>query len=299
MNTLTSERPLATKSKQERSWIAQNPATSSARHAVLQGVPLKPSDVVEALAALETVAARLRERNDPRAVFPEVYAIITRRVKEAVVDGRDRRFLEPAWIARLAGIFCEYYLEALAASLEGRRTTDIEAWDVAFQCNGTSGTAAAVHALLGINAHINYDLALGLYRNVVQHGAAQDARLLRRYRHDHDLVNDVLGAAMPEILEILRERHGCPLARVATVTRDVQHTISGVVLLLLRSWRNRVWDDLLRLLAARGEADVRGVLARMNGRSGKIARRLARGNGALRAGGPLVRGAALRMALAA
>ncbi|MGK4006774.1 DUF5995 family protein [Sorangium sp. So ce1036] len=261
-------------------------------------MPRRPSDVVEALAALETVAARLRERNDPRAVFPEVYAVITRRVKEAVVDGRDGRFLEPAWISRLAGIFCEYYLEALAASLEGR-TTGIEAWDVAFQCNGTQGTAAAVHALLGINAHINYDLALGLYRNIVQHGAAQDARLLRRYRHDHDLVNDVLAAAMPEIFEILRERHGCPLARIATVTRDVQRTVSSVALFLLRGWRDRVWGDLLSLLAARGEADRRAVLARMNRRSGKIARTLSMGNGALRAGEPLFRGAALRLALAA
>ncbi|WP_437298634.1 DUF5995 family protein [Sorangium sp. So ce426] len=262
---------------------------------------MTPANVSEALIALETVAARLRERNDPRAVFPDVYAVITRRVKEAVVDGSDGRFLEPAWISRLAGIFCEYYLTALAASLEAR-STGIEAWDVAFQCASAGGSAAAAHGLLGINAHINYDLALGLYRNIVQHGAAQDARLLDRYRHDHDLVNEILAAAMPEIFAILRARYRCPLARIATFSRDVERAISSVVMFLLRRWRDRVWTDLLSLLATlgrTGETGKRAVLVRMDQRSGKIARTFAAGHGALRAGAPLARGAALTLALAA
>ncbi|WP_437977149.1 DUF5995 family protein [Sorangium sp. So ce295] len=261
---------------------------------------MTPANVSEALIALETVAARLRERNDPRAVFPDVYAVITRRVKEAV-EGADGRFLEPAWISRLAGIFCEYYLTALAASLDGR-STGVEAWDVAFQCASAGGAAAAVHGLLGINAHINYDLALGLYRNIVQHGAAQDARLLDRYRHDHDLVNEILAAAMPEIFAILRVRYGCPLARIATFSRDVERAVSSVVMYLLKCWRDRVWTDLLSMLATlghTGETGKRAVLARMNQRSGKIARTFAAGHGALRVGAPLARGAALTLALAA
>ncbi|WP_437691194.1 DUF5995 family protein [Sorangium sp. So ce176] len=301
MNTLTSERPLAKMSKQTRSSAARRPAVDTARHAVLEGVAMRPANVAEALVALQTVAARLREKNDPRAVFPDVYAVITRRVKEAVVDGTDDRFLEPAWISRLAGIFCEYYLKALAASLDGR-STGVEAWDVAFQCNSARGTAAAVHALLGINAHINYDLALGLYQNIVQHGAEQDARLLARYRHDHDLVNEILAAAMPEIFAILSDRYGCPLARIATFTRDVQRTVSGAVLFLLKMWRDRVWDDLLSLLAEQREADRRAVVARMNQHAGKVARTFAAGNGALRAVVPSavgLRAAAITLAMAA
>lgn len=301
MKTLTSDRPLAMRSKQTRSLAASHPAASAARHPVLQGVTMAPANVSEALVALETVAARLRERNDPRAVFPDVYAVITRRVEEAVVGGSDGRFLEPAWISRLAGIFCEYYLTALAASLEGR-STGVEAWDVAFRCAGAGGAAAAVHGLLGINAHINYDLALGLYRNIVQHGAAQDARLLGRYRHDHDLVNEILAAAMPEIFAILRVRYGCPLARVATFSRDVERAVSSVVMYLLKCWRDRVWTDLLSLLATlghTGETGKRAVLVRMNQRSGKIARTFAAGHGALRVAAPLARGAALTLALAA
>lgn len=251
---------------------------------------LEPVNVAEALAALETVAARLRARNDPRAVFPDVYAIITRRVRDAVVHGRGQRFLEPAWISRLAGIFCGYYLNALAASLEGR-SSEADAWNIAFECGGARETAAAVHALLGINAHINFDLALGLYENIVRHGAAADDRLLRRYRHDHDLVNEILWAAMPEIFELLTRRHGCPLARIATLTPDVQRTIARAVMFSLQRWRARVWDDLLDLLSAGSPAGRVAVLARMNQRSANVARALKTGNGALRVSGPLLRGA--------
>ncbi len=57
----------------------------------------------EALVALRRSPPRPREKNDPRAVLPDVYAVITRRVKEAVAIGADGRFLEPAWISRLGG----------------------------------------------------------------------------------------------------------------------------------------------------------------------------------------------------
>jgi hypothetical protein len=296
MSTLSSTQPLATKRPPSRQSIPRSLAAPASRRAIFSGVTMAPANVVEALAALETVAARLRERNDPRAVFPDVYAVITRRVRDAIVHGQ--RFLEPAWISRLAGIFCEHYLNALAASLDGR-ACEADAWNVAFECSGARGTAAAVHALLGINAHINFDLALGLYENIVRHGAAADARLLRRYRHDHDLVNEILSAAMPEIFEILARRYACPLARVATLTPDVQRAVSKAVMFSLRRWRDRVWDDLLDLLAAESSAGRAAVLARMNQRSATVARALETGNGALRVSRPLFQSALRSFAQAA
>ena len=104
---------------------------------------------------------------------------------------------------------------------------------------------------------------------------------------------------MPEIFAILSDRYGCPLARIATFTKDVQRTVSSVVLFMLRKWRDRVWDDLLSLLATAGDVERRTVVAGMNRSAGKVARTLAAGNGALRVGAPLVRNAALTLAMAA
>ncbi len=61
-------------------------------------------------------------------------------------------------LAPRRGSSAQYYLTALAASLDGRSTGVERGRRVPVR---QSGGAAAVHALLGINAHINYDLALG------------------------------------------------------------------------------------------------------------------------------------------
>lgn len=265
---------------------------------ILDGINLAPANIAEALKALETVAARLRETNDPRAVFPDVYAVITRRVKEAV-EGRGPTFLEPQWISRLAGFFCQYYLTALKASLEGCRTA-AEAWDIAFDTCDTAGVPASLHAVLGINAHINFDLAQGLFENILQHGTEKNQALLRRYRHDHDLVNEILEAAMPEIFSILVDRYGCPLASVATMRRGVQDAISKAVMFTLRQWRDRVWADLEELLAAESnELSRRGVLSRMNKKSALMARAIVTGNGALSVGRPIVESAVRALPFAA
>ncbi len=85
-------------------------------------------------------------------------------------------------------------------------------------------------------------------------------------------------------------------------SRDVERAISSVVMFLAEALgANRVWTDLLSLLATlgrTGETGKRAVLARMDQRSGKIARTFAAGHGALRVGAPLARGAALTLALA-
>ena len=69
MKTLASDR-LTTTSKP-----AHTPSlriVSSARREILDGIKLAPTNVAEALDALETVAARLREKGDARAVFEGV-----------------------------------------------------------------------------------------------------------------------------------------------------------------------------------------------------------------------------------
>lgn len=288
----------ALKNVSERSRsVVHSQSTSSAQHAVLDGVDVAPTNIFEALHALETVAPRLHEQGDARAVFPEVYAVITRRVKEAV-EGRGPAFLEPQWISRLAGFFCEYYLKALKASFDGRPTGS-DAWDIAFEHADAGEAPPSICAMLGINAHINYDLAQGVYDDIILHEAANDTRLLRRYRHDHDLVNSILADAMPEIFQILASKYDCPLAAVATVTKGVQEAVSKAILFTLRQWRDRVWGDLLTLLALSNRAKKGAVLARMNSRSGFVARACITGNGAFMVGYPRIAGAVWAMPFAA
>lgn len=249
---------------------ASFPSRVSARD-VLDGLPPAPTSVAEAYECLATVSARLRRHGDPRAVFPDVYAVITRRVRDAVEGTAPSPFIEPQFISRLAGRFCELYLAALRRSLDGARDPSA-AWARADLATKSPHVLPVQHALLGLNAHINYDLALGLHGTLSLAGDAADAARMRRYRHDHDAVNGILEAAMPEVLELLAGRHGCPAARLALRNDHLRRRMSDATLLVLKVWRDRVWDDLVALLAAKDAARYARIVTRMDRRSGLVAR---------------------------
>src|SRR5690242_18130340 len=72
---------------------------------------LHPTDVEEALGALEGIARALHAEGDPRAAFPDIYGIITRRVGDEIALGQGGIFQEPQFISRLAGRFARRYMD--------------------------------------------------------------------------------------------------------------------------------------------------------------------------------------------
>jgi hypothetical protein len=233
-------------------------------------VPARPTSVREALRALGAVTARLCDEGDARAAFPDIYAIITRRVAESVELGQDTFFWEPRWISRLAGRFCERYLETLRWSFE-RRPQDTGAWGITYEACDSKGTLPLQHVLLGLSAHINFDLALGIYRTIVEFGAANDPAAIRRFKHDHDAVNDLLRASIPEAFDHLINVHRCEGARV--LFHRAYALSEWCAMRILASWRERVWHDAMALLAA-SAAERDAIIRRMERRSCRYARLL-------------------------
>lgn len=240
----------------------------------LADVNLRPINVTQALESLTTVADRLWAVGDHRAVFPEVYAIITREVGWAIQNPRNPIFLEREWLSRLAGRFCEMYLEHLCSSLRATPTSS-SAWQIAFEYASDRSVYPAQQALFGISAHINYDLAQGICQNILDFGNAQNPAAIQRYRHDHDQVNQILEAAMPEIFGVLINRYGCSVTDSLTMGNRVPWIVSKVVMRKLRTWRDRVWDDMTELMNARLSGRDQGTLKRMDRNSRHIAYGLA------------------------
>jgi hypothetical protein len=235
---------------------------------ILAGVTLAPKSVHEALAALETVAERLHEGGDARGVFPDIYSIITRKVAEQV-ESDTSAFLEPRWISRLAGRFCERYLETLRWSLE-LRPQDCNAWSAAYACSSLSRTFPVQHVLLGLSAHINFDLAVGIYQTIREFGHEACPAMIARYKHDHDQVNSLLLASIPEAFEHLSERQGCALSSLLYARAYVVARFTTMQ--LLTRWRALVWDNVLALLVAKSDGARDALIAAMERRSGLYGR---------------------------
>ena len=131
---------------------------------------------------LSRLERTLRERGDRRAVFLTIYVRMTHEVHEGIVGGR---FADPEWMRRYLVAFANYYRRAFLEFERGNVEAVPAPWRVAF---GTAlrGDALVVQdSFLGVNAHINYDLALAVS------DVGMDPDRAGRYA-DHLAIDDVL-----------------------------------------------------------------------------------------------------------
>ncbi|WP_437996764.1 DUF5995 family protein [Sorangium sp. So ce185] len=237
----------------------------------IDGLNLHPKSVHDAAVVLDTVTGRLIAAGDRRAAFTDVYGIVTRAVA-AQVERPDGIFLEPAWISRLAGRFCERYLETFRWCERGA-AQDCGAWHIAYASTSSRFAPPVQNALLGFSAHINYDLVFGIHATIVEFGHGRDPRMLARLKHDHDEVNTLLRRSVIEALERLAVRHGCPLS---AIFRDTAPDLAvWVSMEMLSRWRERVWTDVLALLKARTASERAAVARGVEQRSARIGQMLA------------------------
>src|SRR5690349_1705339 len=112
-----------------------------------------PADVLEEIA--HQLADRVRAyeaRKDSRCVFAFCYYLLTvqlrRQLPASPVDDAE-------WIARLARVFADRYLDALDG---GRATAPPEAWKVVFATARDRYTSVIEDVIFGMAAHIIADL---------------------------------------------------------------------------------------------------------------------------------------------
>jgi Family of unknown function (DUF5995) len=237
---------------------------------ILDGIDVAPADLNAARISLEQTSVRLRRQDDARAVFPDVYAVITK-IVEREIDGGTGFFLEPSFISRLVPEFARRYLETLAWTVEGR-AQDCSAWALAYDYCRLDGVTPFQHAALGISAHINFDLALGIHATIRRLGYTGDPRELSRYKHDHDAVNELLARSLPEALDRLERVYGCSMTGLLG-ERTRTHAMR-IALEILRRWRDLAWTNVVELLQAPDEQSRHRVLLRMERRSRRIGHRL-------------------------
>jgi len=194
---------------------------------------------------MEQLLESLEAARDPARFFLGTYLRTTRAVGAALAAGR---FEDPAWVVLWDVDFAGFYLDAL--ELHRKRPEAVPApWRRAFGVDPRLPPEA--HVLLGMNAHINFDLPQSLIAVIPPEDFASSS-LLDRRRRDHERIDDVLAARVGEEDLALQRAGGrrSPLDRVlAPVNRQASR-------LFLREARRKVWANTTALHAARlqGEA---------------------------------------------
>ena len=96
---------------------------------------------------------------DGVAWFNKLYLQVTERIKERYEQGA---FQCPGFLERLDVVFGDLYFRAYNTAQAGKADTASKAWAPLFAARHKPAIAPIQFAIAGMNAHINYDLAVGL-----------------------------------------------------------------------------------------------------------------------------------------
>jgi len=145
-------------------------------------------DAVEALLGrMDALLVPLEARQDPIRLFLATYRRTTLTVRDMVA--RDE-FTDSEWVERWDVAFANLYLDAVEAWGAGRRPPG--PWAAAFGVTREGPRLPPLrHLLLGMNAHINYDLPQSLLAVITDAEFDDDAVVAGRAA-DHALMDQVL-----------------------------------------------------------------------------------------------------------
>jgi len=198
---------------------------------------------------VEEVVARLQQRLDAlvstashRKAFLGAYLRTTQAVGDALSGGS---FEDAAWVQRWDVVFAELYIDAHDADLAGDNKGVPRPWRLAF--DAPADLPALRHVLLGINAHVNYDLPQAML-TVISEQDFDDPDLLALRRRDHERIDTVLASRVKDEdnalgdARTLLDRALTPLNRLGSKR-------------FLREARQKVWHNVEELHAARRISD--------------------------------------------
>jgi hypothetical protein len=142
---------------------------------------MPPRTIDEVLVELDQIILQSRNEQSRLGFFTALYRNVTIKVKEGIASGF---FEDAARMEQLDVTFANRYLSALQSFRAGQPAS--KCWVTAFQIAGTSAPTVLQQLLVGINAHINFDL--GIAAQAVAPGNALPA-----LKTDFNRINDILG----------------------------------------------------------------------------------------------------------
>ncbi|MFI5693230.1 DUF5995 family protein [Kribbella sp. NPDC051586] len=222
------------------------------------------------------VVARMQQRLDElpeevahRRFFLGTYLRTTQAVGQAIDAAR---FEDPDWVGIWDVKFAELYLQAHDADIAARQPLagaprvgedggssrargPARPWRLAFEAS--KDLPALGHVLLGINAHVNYDLPQALLE-VISDEDFLDPSLMDRRRRDHERIDGVLSKRVAAEDEEL----------AATGVRSLlDHVLTPLNRLasrrFLRESRQKVWHNTAELQRARVTGNYEKRLAEL------------------------------------
>jgi Family of unknown function (DUF5995) len=195
--------------------------------------------IEELITRMASLLEPLESAGDKRRYFHATYQRTTIAVAEEIRRGG---FADPGWVEEWDVAFAGLYLDALEADLAGRAPS--RPWAIAF--GAPAGLPPLRHVLLGMNAHINYDLPQAIVA-VISDAEFDDQALIARREEDHRAIDGVLASRVAAEAEELGRLSG-PVPLLDRVLAPLNRLGTRR---FLREARQKVWANATALSRAR------------------------------------------------
>lgn len=178
---------------------------------------------------------------DRRSIFLSCYRMMTENMHSAIQTGE---FFDPDWVETLLVHFANYYFSAVEYyDLNDEKIPP--PWKVAFEAARRADLSVMQHLILGINAHINYDLVFVVVDMLDNEWRSLSAEKREQRHSDHRQVNHIISSTIDAVQDTIVETRE-PMW-------DILDKLLGpmdewLVSRLIADWREDVWERAVLFL---------------------------------------------------
>lgn len=158
--------------------------------------PFVPAKTIkEVLSRLDIIISDSKTNHSRLGYFAALYHKVTLKVQE---DIDNKIFENPERLELLDVLFANRYLYALHEWQRDKNSPNVsKSWKIAFESSEDSSVLVLQHLLLGMNAHINYDLGIAV-KEAKDNGCSID-----ELRWDYNAINNILAALTYSVINKL------------------------------------------------------------------------------------------------
>ena len=179
--------------------------------------------------------------SDPRAIFLSCYQCMTGNVLTAIDSGE---FNDAAWVHSLLRRFAEYYFDALD-EYDADAPATPAVWRLAHDEARRDHRAVLQKMLLGINAHINYDLVFALADLLTPEWDQLTPDQREERFADHCHVNAIIGRTIDTVQDEVVDRYSPLMDLLDKLVGPLDEMIASR---LISDWRDEVWQNSMRYM---------------------------------------------------
>jgi hypothetical protein len=233
----------------------------------MSGAGLSWNEAPVLIERMSSLIDRWSAEEDRRDVFLRCYRMMTVNMHEAIDRGE---FSDGPWVATLLQRFAGYYFDALEQWERGP-TLAPPVWQLAHESTRLSDAAAWRHLLLGVNAHINFDLVLTLQELLDAEWSGLSATQRTRRYEDYCRVNAIIAATIDAVQDQILAPD-IPFS--ALLDRVLGRLDEYIISRVITSWRDQTWENAVLMLDNPDPAERELIIRRVEADSLRLAGRI-------------------------